>query len=139
MVQRLMYSSSRGALLCFDTCAMVVIHLLVCFKRVTQVRVKGEIKPVQPSFYDDIIRLPDIIEKVKTSKVSNMPNQRWVLYKRELCVLWRRFSPILALGSSIRTCGSSTKLKLVSGFLSEAPAVLTLMRSCSTILCWKDR
>ena len=31
---------------------------------VHEVRVKGEIKPVQPSFYDDIIRLPDIIEKV---------------------------------------------------------------------------
>ena len=31
---------------------------------VHEVRVKGEIKPIQPSFFDDIIQLPEVIEKV---------------------------------------------------------------------------
>ena len=31
---------------------------------VHEVRVKGEIKPVRPSFFDDLIRLPDIVDKV---------------------------------------------------------------------------
>ena len=65
MVQRLLHTGSRGAL------PEVDIYSLQSFCY-AQVRVKGEIKPVQPSFYDDIIRLPDIIEKVQTSKLSNM-------------------------------------------------------------------
>ena len=45
----------------------------------------------------------------------------------------------MALGSFTRTCGSLTKLRLVSGSLSEAPAVLTLMKSSSTIPCLNGR
>ena len=100
---------------------------------------KGEIKPVQPSFYDDIIRLPDIIEKVLEAKRPNMLPSRWVSCRRGRCVLWRKFSPILDLGSFTRTCGSSTKLRHVSGSLREAQVVLTLMKSCSTIPCWNAR
>ena len=126
---------------CFpSTSYLLVVIFLYNSTCDEQVRVKGEIKPVQPSFYDDIIRLPDIIEKVpSSSKLLNTLPSRWVWFKKELCVLWRRFSPILALGSFTRTCGSSTKQRLVSGSLSEDPAVLTLMKSSSTIPCWNGR
>ena len=39
---------------------------------IIQVRVKGQIKPVKSSFYDDIIRLPDIINKVNMIQASVM-------------------------------------------------------------------
>ena len=60
-----------------------------------KVRVKGEIKPVQPSFYDDIIRLPDIIEKVLSSEISNTLHPPGGSCARENCAYSGR-SPVLS-------------------------------------------
>ena len=108
-MQRLLHPSSRGALPdIHSSLYFLFVGPFLCglqHKDTAQVRVKGEIKPVQPSFYDDIIRLPDIIEKVLQAKRPNMLPSRWVSCRRGRCVLWRKFSPILDLGSFTRTCG----------------------------------
>ena len=60
---------------------------------VHEVRVKGEIKPVRPSFFDDLIRLPDIVDKVtlvQNSLVKTLEDVQsylgsWKTYKN----LWK--------------------------------------------------
>ena len=67
---------------------------------VHEVRVKGEIKPVRPSFFDDLIRLPEIVDKVslvQTSLVKTLEDVQsylgswktyknlWKFNKRETC------------------------------------------------------
>ena len=55
---------------------------------VTEARVKGKIRPIHPSFFDDIIRIPDIIErveKVQQSIVSSLENVKIYLSS------WRSF------------------------------------------------
>ena len=60
---------------------------------VIEARVKGEIRPVRPSFYDDIVRIPQIIEKVhsvQNSIVESLENVQsylssWKKYRN----LWK--------------------------------------------------
>ena len=140
MVQRFLYPGPSGNSDLEFICTWFLFSRFLFLINVVQVRVKGEIKPVQPSFYDDIIRLPDILEKVESpSKMFKVCCSRLVLCKKELCAPSRRFSPTSARGSSTRTCGSSTKPKLANGSLSADPVVSTLMRSCSTTPCSNDR
>ena len=60
---------------------------------VPPVRVKNEIRPIQPSFYDDIIRLPEIIEKVdivQASIVNSLENvQTYLSSWKKMKNLWK--------------------------------------------------
>ena len=140
MVQRFLYPCPSGNSHLEFICSLFMFSRFLFLMNIVQVRVKGEIKPVQPSFYDDIIRLPDILEKVESSlKMFKVCCSRLVLCKKELCAPSRRFSRTSVRGSSTRTCGSSTKPRLANGSLSADPVVSTLMRSCSITPCLSDR
>ena len=60
---------------------------------VPPVRVKDNIRPIQPSFYDDIIRLPEIIENVEVvqnSIVTTLENiQQYLSSWKKLKNLWK--------------------------------------------------
>ena len=60
---------------------------------VPPVRVKDEIRPIQPSFYDDIIRLPEIIENVEVvqnSIVTTLENvQQYLASWKKMKNLWK--------------------------------------------------